>query len=365
MLTPRNNFFTTDGWKNITELKVGDEVLTTNFAGHGIFSPILNITEYDYDGYIYEHVDVLRRHGGAISHFSITEGSVLPIRKTISRKSALTGEPIKLDVIDTINIDDLYAKGGSVQAVIKSPLQFTVNSKRHKAGVIKNGQVDMSDVEYFKLLAHAIFKGYIYRDVKHSITATKFRVAESDDPTYLLDLLDRHNIPYRTYTYQRPTGKVEREVILRSGAGSARALKKFIRLRRKQRTLPKVIMQSTSPDAVMAFLVEMLRIKKKGWDFSEGIPTTGAPLSFAVSNMTLAEQLADLFYKVGFVTTIEDSGWFIHLIVNRPKFARIKVEDINKIHYKGKVYSVDVINEMAVCNPTHLGPRYSMVVKIN
>ena len=361
MLTPTNNLLTVDGWKNVTELNVGDEILTTNFAGHGIFSPILNITEYDYDGYIYEHVHIFKRQGGIISHFSLTEDSVLPIRKTLFRKSVLTGERIAIEQIDTVKLNTLTK---DVQAIVKSPLQFSMKDKRHKAGVIKNGSVDMSEVEYFRFLAYAVLRGSIVHDKISGSTVTMFRVREKDDPTRLLDLLDRNNIPYRISVSERG-GNLERLVYLRSGAGAARSLRKFISKKIFERSLPKVVMRSTSPDAVYAFVTEVLRIKKPDMDFDNGIPSKGDPLTFTLSNVEQAEQLADLFFKIGYPTTITHSDNYIVLIVNRPKFARIKVEDIIKKPYKGKVYAVDVINEMAVCNPTNLGPRFSMVVKLN
>lgn len=356
MLTAKNNFLTVNGWKNITELSVGDEVMTTNFAGHGIFSPILNITEYDYDGFIYEHVDKLKRRGGMVSHFSLTEDSVIPIRKSIKRDSVLTGERIKIDQIDTIRLTDFMNKGGYVQAVIKSPLQYSMNDKRRSVGLIKNGSVDMSEPEYFRLLAHAIMRASIQREGSASGTITAFSVRKNDDPTILMDLLDRYDIPYRI-----SVDEAGRHIVLRSSAGAARALKKYIKSYQSRRTVPKTIMTSTSPDAVMAFLTEIIRIKKGHGN----IPSKGEPLTFSVSNMPMAEQLADLFFKVGYATTIESQGIMIHLVINRAKFARISVEDVAKRKYKGKVYSVDVINEMAVCNPTNLGPRYSMVVKVN
>jgi len=361
VLTPSNNLLTVDGWKNVTELNVGDEILTTNFAGHGIFSPILNITEYDYDGYIYEHVNIFKRQGGIISHFSLTEDSVLPIRKTLYRKSVLTGNRIAVEQIDTVKLNTLTK---DVQAIVKSPLQFSMKDKRHQAGVIKNGSVDMSEVEYFRFLAYAIMRGSIKYDRTSSSTVTMFRIREKDDPTRLMDLLDSNNIPYRISVAEKK-GNLERLVILRSGAGAARSLKKFISKRMSARTLPKVIMRSTSPDAVYAFVTEILRIKKPEMDFDLGIPSKGDPLTFTLSNIELAEQLADLFFKIGYPTTITDRDNYIVLVVNRPKFARIKVEDIIKKKYTGKVYAVDVINEMAVCNPTNLGPRFSMVVKLN
>jgi len=361
MLTPSNNLLTVNGWKNVTELNVGDEILTTNFAGHGIFSPILNITEYDYDGYIYEHVHIFKRQGGIISHFSLTEDSTLPIRKTLFRKSVLTGNRIAVEQIDNIKIKDIKK---NVQAIVKSPLQFTMKDKRHQAGIVKNGSVDMSESEYFTLLAYAVLRGTIKSDTTSRSTYTMFRVREKDDPTRLMDLLDRNRIAYRTSSAVR-NGSLERLVILRSGAGAARSLKRFIGKRISQRTIPNVIMRSTSPDAVYAFIIEFLRIKKPEWDFSNGIPSKGPPLDFTVSNVEQAEQLADLFFKIGYPTTITTTSYSTQLVVNRPKFARIKVEDIIKKKYTGKVYAVDVINEMAVCNPTNLGPRFSMVVKVN
>lgn len=372
MLTPTNNLLTEKGWKNITELSVGDEILTTNFAGHGIFSPILNITEYDYDGYIYEYLE--ERKGARPAHFSLTEGSIVPTYDPKSRKSIRTGKVQTVYQIVNKLVDDLPDETSNIRALFSSPLIYNIDGKRHQAGVIRHGSVNMPDVDYYRLLAYVIFRTAITKGTgaKHYSWVPIISVRNRDDPTHLFELLDKYSIPYRIYIKERLNrADVGRYVVLRHGAAATRSIKRIIGTKKiAERTIPDVIMQSTSPEAITAFLVEAVRIHAVDVDLDDGRLPDHA-IAFSVSNETVAAQLSELFYKVGYrgSVTIYDSpnrsSRLIQLSITSIRNATIRPAGIIKKRYTGKVYTLDVINEMAVCNPSGLNPQFAMVVKVN
>ena len=368
MLTPKNNVLTETGWKNITELRIGEEILTTNFAGHGIFSPILNIIEHDFDGHIYEYTN--HEKGFLNSHISVTEGTVIPTRKVRKLKSFMTGQAQTFSVMENKVVDDLANKKERVHVFFAGPLQYNVDEKTHKAGVIKHGSVKMVDVDYFKFLAYIIFRTAIMKQSrqKYSSLVSKIRVRNHDDPTVILQLLDQYNIPYRIdITHKKGTNFVGRYIAMRDGAASARALRRIIgNAKISERTIPDVVMQSKSPSAIMAFLVEAVRINKKNHNIVDRLPTEN--FNFTVSNETLANQLIELFHKVGYAVRTRKTGFgnpTIELAVTMTKYSVLPAKAIIRKRYKGKVYTIDVINEMAVCNPTNLGPMYATVIKVN
>lgn len=369
MLTPKNNVLTDKGWKNITELEIGEEILTTNFAGHGIFSPVLNIIEHDYDGYIYEYSN--HEKGYMNSHISLTAGSIVPTRKVRYLNSKLTGKTKKMVEIENHIIDDIAKRKDKIQLFFTSPLQFNMDDKTHKAGVVKHGAVKMTDVDYFRFLAYVIFRTAIVKGTgnKYFSWVPRIRVRDRDDPTYLFDLLDRYSIPYRIDIRPRKNSKyIGRYVVLRDGAAATRSLRRIIGdTYISKRTIPDVIMLSKSPEAIMAFLVEAVRINKSMIDLDEGrLPVQS--IRFTVSNIELASQLRELLHKVGYGATINTSGYsnqVIELRISPTKYSMIPSKAIIRKRYKGKVYTLDVINEMAVCNPTELGPKYATVVKVN
>lgn len=372
MLTPQNNLLTDKGWKNITELSVGDEILTTNFAGHGMFSPVLNITEYDYDGYVYEHTS--HKKYVHVAHFSLTEGSIVPVQRTFQRKSSATGKKKTIFQIENREVDSLSAHKDNVRVLYNSPLIYNVDGKHHQAGIIRHGTISMTDVDYYRFIAYLIFRTSIVKGTraKNFSWLPRIRVRERDDPTYLFQLLDKYSIPYRidiTTRSNRPD--VGRYISLRHGAAATRSVRRIIKWQKiHERTIPDVIMNSTSPEAITAFLVEVIRINKPSADLADGkMPDTA--VNFSVSNDILANQLVELLYKIGYrgrIITTDFSGGpnkLIELKIVNSRYASILPKAIIKRKYHGKVYTLDVINEMAVCSPTSLGPEYAMVVKVN
>lgn len=373
MLTPRNNLLTPEGWKNITDLRPGNEILTVNFAGHGIFSPIINIIEYDYDGYIYEHTHVGL---SKTTHFSVTAGSIVTTLRRHSSKSPLTGKRRMTSSIQTEPVEDLLAYKGPIRPFHASQMVYNTDSKFHSAGIIKNGAVNMTDVDYYRFLAYVIFRTSIKQNNGLSKKALEphIRIRKYDNPVYLFELLDKYSIPYRLRIVERNNRPdVGTYVVPRSGASAARSIRRIIQRKKPhERVIPDTIMRSTSPDAITAFLVETLRLFKPKLDLREGkLPESR--LRIIIPNRKLADQLSELLYKVGRSTTVkedkvrngETTKPVFYLFINKGIRIHIYPQDIIKKRYKGKAYVIHSVNDMAVCNPSSLNSDFAMVTKIN
>ena len=368
MLTSYNNLLTTKGWKNVAEIEVGDEILTTNFAGHGIFSPVVAVTAKDYNGYIYDNTDYDFGYRWPC-YLSVTEDSKIVRVKKSLRKSVLTGKTYTAQTLERLTIDDIEYLGiKKIHTLTRSPLQFTEKSSNRNTKLVKDGTITMKETDYFKFLAYLTVRGSIVEYHGKLEIAINYRDNLSD----LTDLLNNYRVPHRVERKKPNNGRAhEHYIILMSNNVLAqKTLRPIMKNKLAKREIPKIVVNSKSPESLFAFIYTYLYLivsqRSDGMRYSEKL-INGMNFMFSPKSEVSSQALIDIFFKLGINATLSNDQSYKKKPIRIAQSALpwITTESLVKKPYNGKVYAIDTVNELAVCNPKAQHTHGSMVLQTN